>query len=485
MYNYDGNPNTIAQQKKHYETQRKQQSYFQRLKFVLIVTLVGVSGYLFDQRPAVLTANKALLALGIIWVSLIPALQYLSDRQRPPIPFLPLVGIFYATSFGLPMFSAGTKVHYLWSLENVSEKALLLTLIGVVAINIAFYCFKYSVFQKIPALKLSQSYSITKLIILLWVLLILHTLFIYIPFIREIPSVGQFLDPTGYIAYGMFYILYKRGYLPFVQSLILLGIFLPAEILTRFASGALAQLMILGLYMVIIIFQESKRIPIFLITGILIFFFLFNPVKGEFRTLTWGNPQMEQSNPIQKAKLFINVVIEYYSSSKFTQKSDRENTSLARTAHILVFSAVVEDTPNRVPYWGGQTYLPLVTSWIPRAIFPDKPTENTGNQFGRRYKYLGSTDFTTSFNLPWIVEMYANFGQVGVLIGMSLVGILLAFLEQTLNHSNMNPLEFVIGSTILFRLVYQESNFSLMTGSVLTLFLSFYLLFKFLLTERR
>ncbi|MEY3333865.1 MAG: hypothetical protein RLZZ176_2168, partial [Cyanobacteriota bacterium] len=174
MYNYDGNPNTIAQQKKHYETQRKQQSYFQRLKFVLIVTLVGVSGYLFDQRPAVLTANKALLALGIIWVSLIPALQYLSDRQRPPIPFLPLVGIFYATSFGLPMFSAGTKVHYLWSLENVSEKALLLTLIGVVAINIAFYCFKYSVFQKIPALKLSQSYSITKLIILLWVLLILH-----------------------------------------------------------------------------------------------------------------------------------------------------------------------------------------------------------------------------------------------------------------------------------------------------------------------
>ncbi|MEY3332292.1 MAG: hypothetical protein RLZZ176_592, partial [Cyanobacteriota bacterium] len=281
------------------------------------------------------------------------------------------------------------------------------------------------------------------------------------------------------------YILYKRGYLPFFQSLILLGIFLPAEILTRFASGALAQLMILGLYMVIIIFQESKRIPIFLITGILIFFFLFNPVKGEFRMLTWGNPQMEQSNPIQKAKLFINVVIEYYSSSKFTQKSDRENTSLARTAHILVFSAVIEDTPNRVPYWGGQTYLPLVTSWIPRAIFPDKPTENTGNQFGRRYKYLGSTDFTTSFNLPWIVEMYANFGQVGVLIGMSLVGILLAFLEQTLNHSNMNPLEFVIGSTILFRLVYQESNFSLMTGSVLTLFLSFYLLFKFLLTERR
>jgi hypothetical protein len=485
MYNYDGNPNIIAQQKKHYETQRKQQSYFQRLKFVLIVTLVGVSGYLFDQRPEVLTANKALLALGIIWVSLIPSLQYLSDRQRPPVPFLPLVGIFYATGFGLPMFSAGKQVHHAWSLENVSEEALLLTLIGVVAINIAFYYFKYSVFQKIPALKLSQSYSITKLIILLWVLLVLHILYLYIPFISQIPSVIHLLDPAGYIAYGMFYILYRRGYLPFIQSLILLGIFLPAEILPRFAGGALAQVMLLGLYMIIIIFHESKRIPIFMITGVLIFFFLVNPVKSEFRMLTWGNSQMQQLNYFEKAELFINIVTKYYSSSKFTQESDRNNLQLGRIAHILVFSEVIKDTPSRVPYWQGQTYLPLLTSWIPRAIFPDKPTENTGNQFGRRYNYLGSEDFGTSFNLPWIVEMYANFGQVGVLIGMSLVGILLAFLEQTLNHSNMNPLEFVIGSTILFRLVYQESNFSLMTGSVLTLSLSFYLLFKFFLTERR
>lgn len=104
-----------------------------------------------------------------------------------------------------------------------------------------------------------------------------------------------------------------------------------------------------------------------------------------------------------------------------------------------------------------------------------------GNIFGRRYNYLSRNDFTTAFNLPWIVEMYANFGYLGVLIGMPLVGLLLAFLEQKLNHPSMNMLEFVLGATVLFRLVYQESDFSLMTGSVVTLSLSLYVLLKFCL----
>ena len=49
---------------------------------------------------------------------------------------------------------------------------------------------------------------------------------------------------------------------------------------------------------------------------------------------------------------------------------------------------------------------------------------------------------------------------------MTLIGVLLAFLKDVFNQSKMSPFEFVIGTTILLPLFYQESNFSLMTGSL-------------------
>ena len=73
--------------------------------------------------------------------------------------------------------------------------------------------------------------------------------------------------------------------------------------------------------------------------------------------------------------------------------------------------------------------------------------------------------------------MYVNFGIWGVLIGMTLVGVLFGLLEAVFNRSEMSPLEFVIGTTILLPLFYQESNLSLMTGSMLPLTICFWLYF--------
>jgi hypothetical protein len=485
MYKYSHKQPDLTESQKHQESQQKQQSYFEKAKLLLLFALVVYSVYSIDKRPEALSLEKALLALGIIWAGAIPSLQYLGDRDRPPVPFLPLVGIFYATAFGLPMFSADKKIHLVWSLTDVSEQSLWLTLTGLMGLIISFYYSKSSLFLRANYVKLPHIYKTSKLTGLLWILLVLHIAFIYIPFIKEIPSISHFLEPIGYICYGMFYSLRKQDNLSSLQTWILLFICVPLEIVSRFTSGALAGIMILGLYMVIVILHESKRIPIPLIIGILIFFLVFNPIKGEYRQIVWVNNQSDQLNPVEKAQLFIDLAFKYYLDPNLVSNVEKEDGTLARTAHILVFSNVIEDTPAKVPYWDGQTYLPLLTSFIPRIIYPDKPTENTGNEFGRRYSYLGSSDDTTSFNLPWIVEMYANFGALGVLMGMPLVGMMLAFIEQKFNNQNMNSLEFVTGTTIIFRLVYQESNFSLMVGGVITLSVTLYLLFKVLLAENR
>jgi hypothetical protein len=242
--------------------------------------------------------------------------------------------------------------------------------------------------------------------------------------------------------------------------------------------------------MVILIWYERKRIPVVFISITLVFLILFNSVKGEYRSLVWFGGKSSHLSSLEKVQLFLDIAVKHYhnpssSSTDDTSLDSSAGSVVSRTAHIVLLSNVIQDTPTIAPYWNGETYLPLLTSYIPRALLPDKPIENAGNRFGRRYNYLGRNDLTTSFNLPWIVEMYANFGILGILMGMPLLGVFLAFLEKLFNQASMNFLEFIIGCTILFRLIYQESNFSLMTGSVITLSVALYFLLKVGLASKR
>lgn len=493
MYDYgepQPRPEEIKSYKSFIQTQVSNRRYVKRLRWFLLLALVALSAYLFDKRPSFLSVDNAFLALGITWLGFLPSIQYLLDRNRPPMPFFPLVGLFYATSFGLPMFSSEQEASGIWSTTNVTSTALLLTLLGIAGMNLAFFISRSSLLKNVSPIQIPGPYPLGRLINLVWILLFSHLAFLYIPAVRSLPSIGQLLDPVGYVAYGVFYILISRGKLPSIQTLFLLGVCVPMEIVPRFASGSLAQLMLLGLFLIIVIWYERKRIPVVFITITLIILIIFNAVKGEYRSLVWFSGKYSNLNSIEKVQLFIDLAVKYYQNPSSSSKDDNSLNSSAgsvvsRAAHIVLLSSVVKDTPAIVPYWNGETYLPLLTSYIPRALLPNKPVENTGNTFGRRYNYLGDNDLTTSFNLPWIVELYANFGNWGILIGMPVLGVFMAFLEQLFNQAKMTFLEFLIGSTILFRLIYQESNLSLMTGSVITLSVALYLLFKFCLKTKK
>jgi hypothetical protein len=460
------------------------QRYFKRLFWLSLIILIAGSLYLLDHLPRSISFDKSLLALGITWMGFFPFLQYLKNPNRPPIPFFPMVGIYYAAAYGLPMFAADFAIHYRFPLKYVTSTALMLALIGISGMNAAFFISKSLLWKKVSLLRLQSPFSLTRLLILTWLLFLGHFGNAAIPFIRQIPSLGQFLEPAGYLAFGIFYIVWKRGLLPRSNILPLVAISLVILVI-RLSTGALAQVFFLLFFLFLVIWRESKRLPILLPCIGLSFILVFNPVKDQYRDLAWRG-EYSNAGAIEKAQLFIELAIEQYTGGNNTVSSSTSNddtSSLAnvidRVGYINFFSKVVEDTPERVPYWGGQTYLPLLTKFIPRFIWPNKPAETIANQFGRRYGYLGSTDFSTALNLPWLVEAYANFGDFGMLIVMPLIGTFLAFLEQKFNRHDTNFLEFLIGTTVLFRLPLQESNFSLMVGGIFMLVLSFYFLFIF------
>jgi hypothetical protein len=132
----------------------------------------------------------------------------------------------------------------------------------------------------------------------------------------------------------------------------------------------------------------------------------------------------------------------------------------------MTFAEVIEKTPAQIPYWGGETLYPLLFKPIPRLLYPDKPSEHSGQTFGHLYWFLDPDDETTSYNLPQLIELYGNFGIPGVLVGMFLLGILYRVIQYIFVHPGMG-LGAMVGAVYIFtRLLLIESPLSLVIGGL-------------------
>ena len=155
----------------------------------------------------------------------------------------------------------------------------------------------------------------------------------------------------------------------------------------------------------------------------------------------------------------------------FLNNADRVSHSFSS---LLI---IVNKTPEKIDYLYGSSYKPLLTKFIPRFIFYNKPKEDYGNFFGHRYEILYPTDLSTSWNMPVINESYANFGIFGVILVMSLLGFFIRLLVSKFSVSNYNNLEFIVGIAITIQLFFLESNLTLIIGNVLISIILLYIIF--------
>ena len=128
---------------------------------------------------------------------------------------------------------------------------------------------------------------------------------------------------------------------------------------------------------------------------------------------------------------------------------------------------VITKTPSNVDFFNGRSYQTIIYKIIPRFLWKNKPTEEWGNFWGKRYNILAPNDFHTSWNLPIMNEFYANFGLKGLVVGMFIFGLLIKALLLVLQSDNRNPILLSACSTIMLNFFYQESNLSLLLGKVI------------------
>ncbi len=469
---------------------------------------IFISGAFIFLKPENLSYLHFVLSVAIIFVGLIPGILYLRQerKERFPFPFMALTGLFYAVFFGLPPLF----IHHFFKtndyrlrfyeysfLNQFSFETQILILLGLIFMLLTWGTSRRFLFNKFPRISIVEPKDPRILEALAWVLATFSLLYGLVPELKLIPSIGQFLQPAGLLAFTIFYLMHKRKILTWGSKVIYFGIFLPIFICFLIATTFLTPIIFLFLLWITLTIAESNWLPWkSLLTGLALLIIVY-PHLNALRGQLWNENKINsiiqyQSDPntnniFSVVFHFINIIVNHKRIGVLRDNKEYDFgpsqpplTGLARRlSSIILMNYIVEVTPKKVAFWSGASYKTLFRGWIPRFLWKEKPKEHWGNKFGHRYHILYPSNHSMSLNLPWITEMYVNFGRIGVLFGMVLVGLFLGFLDYFLNSPKKRLVEQSIGFTVLLPLFYHESNFTLMTGSIFPLILSFWLYFSF------
>jgi hypothetical protein len=413
------------------------------------------------------TAANRLLGGTLGVLALLPLGEWLAKRDERDIPLLAMHGVFYAVCFGFAGFITihSSLLGGIPVTEAEYTTALLAGLVSWICVLAG-----YTIGKRLElrlALRLIQASSVQSAATPVLLYPPVFVLFVVAG------STGQadWVQILGAIRIFLFvwaiHAAWSRS-LPTGYSRVALGVYVPAECLLfgGVSGGVLVGLLIYGQLLGITYAATRRRIPIVVTLLTILLFGVLTTVKNDYRLATRG-VNGQHLGPVLGTQLFFGLAWDYVSHGDVkTTVVDTFEMSYARLDHLHTVAAVMADTPNSQPYRHGETLLPLLTKWIPRFLWAEKPREELGNRWARDYGYLGPDDDETSYNLPWLAEMYINFGWGGIVSFSVAVGVLMGVLWAWLINGRTESRHFALALTVSSAFFFPESNMSLQLGGV-------------------
>lgn len=470
---------------------RKERRFMADRRFLGVLTALAAGGGALavvgaDAAPSGWHAGLGAL---ILWIGALPTVIDWRFADVGKFRVVAAAGGAMAVSYGAPVFAAsflaspGGPVHF-YGVYFSSTEALfpLLVLALACAAGAAFFAAVYAIRAASwpPGVRFTvPRLSRPRALILLWGLLGYALADQVFPAVHALPSLRQLAAPAGYIAFAAFFALALRRELGPVHgaAVFLVGFgLLWAGLLSR---AALAPLMVYGLIGGLVLWRVRGRFPIKLaMAGLLLVPLMYNATQV-YRTYAWSRHALPPPSFVEKVATIGSFAVFDLTGIRLgavpNASISREPRIggvismriLQRFSHIALLGRAVAVTPEERPFWGGASYAPMLTSFVPRVLWPGKPREEVGGTFAADYWHVG--DKAMSMNIPWMVELYLNFGVVGALAGMAVFGVLFGVLDRVFNDPRSTDLEAAIGLVVLLPFVYPDSNFSLMMGSMLPL----------------
>lgn len=143
-----------------------------------------------------------------------------------------------------------------------------------------------------------------------------------------------------------------------------------------------------------------------------------------------------------------------------------ENTGTSRFEGVSYLSTVVYcHNELRYPWQIGKTFIWLPTMFVPRFLIPFRPSQNMGDDWAEYYK-IKDPSWKASLNFPILVEFYANFGYLGMVLLSFLQGWLIGWVCAKFGNGqgDINLLFIVF---LMTRLIIVEANITLTYGIII------------------
>jgi hypothetical protein len=256
-------------------------------------------------------------------------------------------------------------------------------------------------------------------------------------------------------------LVWMRGELERSRAWIAAGLAL-VVLLLDLSTGAIAQPAYTIASFLFVYVAERGRLPALGLAAMLVLFVPAMATKLEYREHITKH---RVSSTIDQLVVFGELITGVLTGSRMTL-DEADQVAESRIDHLSAFSNVVARTPSVVPYWGGATYADLLWSFVPRVLAPSKPQKTLGQQYGHRYSFIARWNRGTSINLEQTVEMYANFGAWGVVVGMLLMGLLYRCFYTLLCHPAAGDGGTLIAAATFRVMLNIESDFSLVFGGL-------------------
>jgi hypothetical protein len=127
-----------------------------------------------------------------------------------------------------------------------------------------------------------------------------------------------------------------------------------------------------------------------------------------------------------------------------------------RLSLISSVAVVVRDTPRWVPYAEGRTlFLPAFAYFVPRVIWPDKPSFTLGREFGETFRVIHILDEKSSIAATVPGELYWNFDLPGIIVGMAVWGgVLRWFYRRYGEGDGVDPIRRAVHIVLLIQFAH-------------------------------
>jgi len=390
-----------------------------------------------------------------------PSWRWMSGHDRG-LPFMCLLPMVYSLYFSIPVF---LLEQFSWDVgpplpQSWLNKAEWLALLCLVIIEFSYYVSGPFLDRFMPHPRMNW----TNLVFVKFAALVLGAigLMTYLLDIKlQIKGGAQqiivLIGDLSLIATTILYAMALTTGLDTITKLILWFILIPSRMVLSLAAGATAYAFATPLLLLFLYASVRRRLPWgFLLAGITLIF-IIRPIVAPLRQLTWQGGPLAGSSELTKLKVGADLArrevggeVPYETLLQFMAQRLGEINSFALIAHL---------TPRVVPYWYGGSYSSLKYKFMPRLLFPGKPSD-INFEFPHRYGLTQQSDNVTLIGDPLPEEFYENFGVWGVVFGSIIFGIMYRSIHALFVHRAMGLGALACGVYILtsfFRVEWQQA----------------------------